>query len=412
MSVGYACVSCGRTYQTDEVIYLCPACSAEKAAAGGGFQKGILITTFQPRESFRPGLPMDPKLFLPLAAENAAFSAGNTPLVEPHALRRKTGFPRLFFKNEALNPSGSLKDRASMLVVEQARLHGEKRIALASTGNAGASMACAGAACGLQVVLFVPAAAPRAKLLQALLFGAKVVPIAGPYDEAFRLSIEYTTRHGGINRNTGFNPFTIEGKKTVSIEIFNQLDCMVPDAVYVPTGDGVILGGVWKGFSDLVTAGLAEKMPALISVQVDGSNAIARSWREGRQVALERASTIADSLAVASPVNGEMALQCLAKTGGRAVEVSDEETSRAQAELCKESGLFVEPSSAAAWAGFRKDMPNLDPGSRVVVLLTGTGFKDIAAAEKLVSLPDACAPDLDSALRLLESSYGIKSGEP
>jgi threonine synthase len=351
-------------------------------------------------------MPVDPLAFLPLPAiRTAGFPVGGTPLVAADRLREKTGFPRLFLKLDNLNPSGSLKDRASLLVAEQTMLHGLDTVTLASTGNAGASMACAGAVCGLTVVLFVPGSAPRAKLLQSILYGARVVPIKGTYDDAFALSIEYTRAFGGINRNTGFNPFTVEGKKTVSIELYNQLGCRVPDVVYIPVGDGVIISGACKGFADLAQAGLVEKMPLMVAVQARGSNAIARSWREGREVVLSQASTIADSLSVASPACGRMALDWLAKTGGRAVEVSDEQISIAQTELARESGCFVEPSSAAAWAGFLKDQANVDPTETIVVLLTGTGFKDTGAAEKLISMPKPCPPDLIHARQLLSRYY-------
>jgi threonine synthase len=338
-----------------------------------------------------------------------AFPAGGTPLVEPTGLRKRTGFTRLFFKNDTLNPSGSLKDRASLLVAAQAMLRGERRVALASTGNAGASMACAGAALGLEVVLFVPAAAPRAKLLQSLLYGARVVPVKGTYDDAYALSLAYTREYGGINRNTGHHPFTVEGKKTVSVEIYNQLGGELPDVVYVPTGDGVIFSGACKGFADLMKAGFADRMPLMVAVQAEGSNAIAQSWASGRETVLSAASTIADSLSVCRPSSGVMAVSCLRRYGGRAVEVSDSEISRAQAQLGHDAGLFVEPSSAAAWAGFLKDRGGVDPKATVVVLLTGTGFKDTGSAEKLVSLPAPCSPDLGSAVRLLADAYGARS---
>ncbi len=357
---------------------------------------------FQPSASFRRGAPVDPLAFLPLPVTHAAaYPVGGTPLVSPERLRKNTGYRRLFLKLDNLNPSGSLKDRASLLVCEQAKQHGIDTVTLASTGNAGASMACAGAACGLTVVLFVPGVAPRAKLLQSLMYGAQVVPVRGTYDDAFSLSIGYTRAFGGINRNTGYNPFTIEGKKTVSIELYNQLGCRVPDVVYVPVGDGVIISGVCKGFADLVQAGLAQRLPVVVAVQAEGSNAIARSFRERRELVLARASTIADSLSVASPACGRMALAWLARTAGRAVEVTDAQISAAQAELAREAGAFVEPSSAAAWAGFLRDRGNVDPGATAVVLLTGTGFKDTAAAEKLVSLPEPCPPDLDHAREVL-----------
>ncbi|MGA2615879.1 MAG: pyridoxal-phosphate dependent enzyme [Spirochaetia bacterium] len=408
MAIIYTCTSCGRQITTDEVVYRCPDCAPAGSGPvpSQGFQRGNLSVVFQPSISFARGKPVDPHAFLPLPIRlSASFPAGGTPLVAPDRLQKKTGFSRLFLKLDSLNPSGSLKDRASLLVAEQAKVHGFDTVTLASTGNAGASMACAGAACGLTVVLFVPGAAPRAKLLQSLMYGARVVPIQGTYDDAFALSIKYTREFGGINRNTGFNPFTVEGKKTVSIELYNQLGCRVPDVVYVPVGDGVIISGACKGFADLVQTGLAVRMPVMVAVQARGSNAIARSWKEGREVVLSRASTIADSLSVASPACGRMALDWLTRAGGRAVEVSDEEISRAQAELARGSGAFVEPSSAAAWAGFLKDQENVDRAATVAILLTGTGFKDTGAAEKLVSMPEPCPADLSHARELLDRYY-------
>ena len=405
MPIRYSCISCGKEHKTDQAIYLCPSC--EGTGPAGGFSKGTLVTAFDPKGKARRGEPVDPLAWLPLPVRQMlAFPVGNTPIARPPKLLEKTGLPNLCFKLDSLNPSGSLKDRASILVAAQAAQLGEKRVALASTGNAGASMACAGAACGLEVILFVPGSAPRAKLLQSLLFGARVVPISGTYDQAFALSIEYTKARGGINRNTAYNPLTIEGKKTVSLEIYNQLGCRAPDCVYVPTGDGVIFAGVHKGFADLAAAGIIPRVPTLVMVQAEGSNAIARSFREGRQVVLDRATTYADSISVASPANGEMALAFLKQSDGRAVEVSDAEIAAAQAELAREGGIFVEPSSAAAWAGFLRDHGNVDRRARVVVLLTGTGFKDLAAAEKLVSLPTACEPRLESALETLKTVYG------
>ena len=425
MMVLYRCVTCGDRLESEEVIYQCPRCAGVgdtprdggpgfprggRAAEGAaGFPHGGLSVVYEPDAPSAAGSIVDPLSFLPLPVPGwPAFPAGGTPLAEPSVLRESSGFSGLFLKLDSLNPSGSLKDRASLLVAEQASAHGEARVALASTGNAGASMACAGAAYGLEVVLFVPAAAPRAKLLQSLVYGARVVPVKGTYDDAFGLSIEYTNACGGINRNTGYNPFTVEGKKTVSIEIYNQLGGRVPDVVYVPVGDGVIFSGACKGFADLVKAGCADRVPTMVAVQAEGSNAIAQSWRYGRETILDGTSTIADSLSVSRPASGAMAVGCLRRYGGRAVEVSDAEIRSAQADLGRRAGIFVEPSSAAAWAGFLKDRESVDPRSSVVVLLTGTGFKDTAAAEKLVTMPAPCAPTLEGALRLHSDAYGIK----
>ncbi|MGA2378179.1 MAG: threonine synthase [Spirochaetia bacterium] len=412
MKVRYSCVTCGRTLDADEVVYECPHCARETAGLDkeSGFPRGCLSVPFMPAEAYRKGDKAEVFSFLPLPVTRwQSFPAGDTPLVLPERLRQGSGFRELWLKNDTLNMSGSLKDRASLLVAEQALAHGEKRVVLASTGNAGASMACVGAACGLEVILFVPSAAPRAKLLQSLLYGARVVPVQGTYDDAFGLSIAFTRTFGGINRNTAFNPFTVEGKKTVSLEIYNQLGFRAPNVVYVPTGDGVIFSGACKGFADLQAAGLIDKMPLMIVVQAEGSNAIALSWKNDRETVIPATSTIADSLSVCRPAAGAMALGFLRRGPGRAVEVTDAEISTAQADLAREAGLFVEPSSAAAWAGFMKDRGNLDPGARVVVLLTGTGFKDTAAAEKLVTMPAPCAADLQSAARLLADTYGIRA---
>jgi len=393
VTVRYECAFCGEGFDSDAVEYRCRGCSRTS---------GLLVRQ-RVSASRRPGIAVDPLSLLPIPIPHApAYPVGNTPLAVCPRLREALGLPNLFLKLDNLNPSGSLKDRASLLVAEQALILGEKRVTLASTGNAGASMASAGAALSLEVILFVPAAAPRAKLLQALLAGARVVPIEGTYDEAFALSLQYTEARGGINRNTGYHPFTIEGKKTVSIEIYNQLGCEAPDAVYVPTGDGVILSGVAKGFADLEEAGLIARSPRLVAVQAEGSNAVARSWREGRTVSLERVSTIADSLSVATPACGELAVRALRRAGGHAVEVRDEEIRQAERELSRDAGVFVEPAAAAAFAGLRKDRASLSSQDRVVVLLTGTGFKDLAAAERLTEMPPACKPSLAEALRYLD----------
>lgn len=403
MTLTYTCVSCGHVFDSGDTEYTCPRCPE---GPDGGFRKGILLIESPPPVG-STGAPVSPasSLPLPLSIEHA-FPAGRTPMVVPERLRHRYGFPHLYFKNDSLNPSGSLKDRASLLVAEQALASGQDTVVLASTGNAGSAMACAGAAAGIRVILFVPETAPKPKLLQSLLYGALVVPVKGTYDDAFELSVDYSRRFGGINRNTAYNPFTIEGKKTAAIEIYNQLGGTVPDVVYVPTGDGVILSGVYKGFLDLKSSGYSDSMPVLVAAQAEGSNAIARGMREDREQILTSADTIADSISVAAPAAGSLALRAMRETGGRAVEVSDDAILDAQKELAAESGCFVEPSSAAGWAAFLSDRAHVDGGSTVVVLLTGSGFKDIKAAESQVEVPPGCNPTVDDAAAYIADRYG------
>ena len=408
----YQCSDCGREYPSDSIIYLCPSCSKEQACSGkqetGTFPRGVLKTFINPEylKNLSSWDPIEPVQFSPLPIpDSGTYPVGDTPLVEPGPARRRTGFPGLYLKNDGVNPSGSLKDRASQLVAAQALHYGETVVTAASTGNAGSAMACAGAAYGLSVILFVPAGAPRAKLVQSVLYGAAVIPVNGTYDDAFALSIEFTEKFGGINRNTAFNPLTIEGKKSVSIEIFNQLGQKAPDTVYVPTGDGVILAGVYKGFADLYEAELIESVPRIVCVQAEKSNAISRAFKTGKMNNLSHAETRADSISVASPANGRMAVEYIRASGGRTVEVTDNEISDAQLELGRYAGTFAEPAAAAAYAGFMKDLDTLDKESVAVVLLTGSGFKDVPSVEERLTVPQGVDPDLGKIEKYIASHY-------
>jgi threonine synthase len=330
-------------------------------------------------------LPEDWSVFDLLPVERRWFPAipvGNTPLWEPARLRREMGFANLFLKDDTTNPTGSLKDRASYLVAAFARRHQIERIVLASTGNAGSSMAGIAAACKLSVRLYLPASAPPAKLAQALQYGADLQRVDGTYDEAYDLSLDYVKEHGGLSRNTAYNPLTIEGKKTVSLEIFRQLGNKTPDYLFVPTGDGVIIAGAYRGFEDLLSLGATQRVPHVVCVQAQGSNAIARALTAGSFAPPVPAHTLADSISVDVPRGGYFALDRLKRHGGSAVVVDDEEILEAQRTLASRSGLFAEPAAAAAFAGFLKMKSTLPPTATVVLLITGSGLKDIQSAMK------------------------------
>ena len=230
-----------------------------------------------------------------------------TPFFRSAALGRALGFRNVWLKNDGLNPSGSLKDRASFLVVAEANRLQEDTVVTASTGNAASALAAVCAAAGKRALIFVPENAPKAKLVQMILCGACVVPVRGTYDDAFRLSLAYTAGHGGLNRNTAYHPLTIEGKKTVGLEIWQQNGWRVPDAIVVPVGDGVILAGVFKAFQDLRAAGLISRLPRLVCVQAEKSNAIHRYITTGRYRNALHPATIADSISVSVPSNAHLA---------------------------------------------------------------------------------------------------------
>jgi len=388
----YSCIECGNSYPIVEGRYLCDNCSSmqeeneplrgllEVRLSGDppGDWAAVELGKPTPCPDVRELLPVE-KVFLP------SIPVGNTPLWTPKRLRKELGLYRLFLKDEGANPTGSLKDRASYLVAGFAVKHGLKDVIVASTGNAGSSMAGVGAAGNLNVRLYLPTSAPEAKMVQALQYGAKIIRVNGSYDTAFDMSLAYATEQGGLSRNTAHNPLTVEGKKTVSLEIFLQLGKRVPDLIYVPTGDGVILSGVYKGFEDLITLGLADTMPTLICVQAKGSAAISRAYEKGEFGPVSPASTVADSISVDVPRGGIFALDRLKRHGGRCVTVSDEAIIVAQRRLSKSSGFFAEPAAAAAFAGLLADIDSGSgprAGNLVVLLLTGNGLKDIATALK------------------------------
>ena len=372
---------------------LCPECSSTHKS--GQPLNGVLEVELS--GTLESNDPLD---FLPVEGQYfPAIPVGNTPLWQPENLQKKYGFPELYLKDDGVNPTGSLKDRASFLVAAFARKHGIREVVVASTGNAGSSMAGVGAAAGLKVKLFLPKTAPQAKMIQALQYGADLVLADKNYDQAFSLSLEYSKRRGGMNRNTAYNPMTIEGKKTVSIEIFKQLK-KAPDHVFVSVGDGVIMSGVYKGFRDLLQLGRIDKIPVVHAVQASGSDAICRAMESGdfdgqAESRVRAAKTVADSISVDTPSNGHLALKNLKAFGGHCFRVTDEEILSAQKELSSTCGLFSEPAAATAYAGFLKQKAALDSNETCVVLLTGNGLKDINSATAKIVVPEKSINSLD-----------------
>lgn len=389
----YRCPACGATYAIEPGRYLCDTCGSKNKA--GIPLEGVLECVWEKEEGDAPTagsipLPVEAEYFPPLPV-------GDTPLWRPERLRETLDAPNLFLKDDTCNPSGSFKDRASWLVAAFARERGIDEIALASTGNAASSMACVGAAAGLRITVFLPASAPAAKRIQVLQYGAELREVKGTYDQAFDESLAYSKATGVLSRNTAYNPLTIEGKKTVSFEIARDLGRalapaspasavaghLAPDHVFVPTGDGVIMAGVIKGFEDLLRLGLTEKMPTFWVAQAEGSSAIVRALATGGFE--ERPSdTLADSISVDVPRNGSFVLDKLRKYGGKGIAVTDEEILAAQRGLSSMSGLFAEPSSACAFASYLKAKKAIPRDETVVVMLTGSGLKDIRNAAKAV----------------------------
>ncbi len=406
MEFNYCCSICNKNFNIVPELTLCPDCSKNQQPDQpllGVLEvklKGLSDETF----AISDLLPVEPEYFPPSPV-------GNTPLWEPANLRQKTGFKNLFIKDDGLNPTSSFKDRASFLVSAFAKKFNINDISLASTGNAGSSMAGIGAAAGQKITLFLPKTAPKAKLVQALQYGAKVFQVDGNYDLAYDLSLAYSQKKGGMNRNTAYNPMTIEGKKTVSLELFKQLGQSnlngsklnksklnrAPDIVFVSVGDGCILAGVYKGFRDLKQLGLIQDIPKIVAVQAKTSDALFRAYTTGKFENIPT-TTVADSICVDVPRNGIHALVQIKQYNGEVMTVTDDEIIQAQASLSRTTGLFTEPAGAAAFAGFLKAAHRLDPNALIVVLTTGNGLKDSASASLGISVSQTLIHSIDDIL--------------
>lgn len=404
----YKCNDCGSEFEESQIKYLCPHC--EKSNSAQLPPKGVLKTVYDyakliedkvsfdslSRNGFIDLLPIKDVSSLP------NLRVGNTPLYHIDKIENSQLPFNLFVKDDSQNPTYSFKDRASSVVSAYAKEHGYQTIVAASTGNAGSSIAGICASQQQQAIVVVPESAPLAKLTQILMYGAKLIPVKGTYDDAFDLSIKATEEFGWYNRNTAFNPLTIEGKKTVSFEIFGQLNESLPDRIFVPVGDGVIISGVYKGFEDLLNLNIIDKMPTIVAVQAEKSNNLIRNV-ESTDFEIEKSNTLADSISVDIPRNFFMAKAYLKKYSGETISVTDEEIINASQILSKNTGLFAEPAAAAAFAGmlrFKKE-GFLTSNSNNVVLLTGSGLKDLGAVRGLLKMPDAVTPNLENLKQFL-----------
>ncbi|MCL4265880.1 MAG: threonine synthase [Anaerolineae bacterium] len=414
------CLICGQEYQPDAVAYVCPE-HGNEGILDVVYDYGRIAATISPaslatnRETsiwrYKPLLPVAPDTAVPPLA------VGWTPLYKADRLAGDLGLQHVWVKDDGRNPTASFKDRASAIAVVKANeVSGEQvssvksprhlvtlppchlvtpspahplTITTASTGNAAAALAGLCASVGQPNVIFVPKSAPEAKVAQLLAFGATVLLVEGTYDDAFDLCLQAAAEFGWYNRNTGYNPYMTEGKKTVSYEIAEQLGWQAPDVVFVSVGDGCIIGGVHKGFMDLLALGWIEQMPRLIGVQAAGSNYLAEAWANGEDVLTKtpiKAETVADSISAGLPRDRLKAMTAVTRTNGAFVTVADEEILAAIPALARGCGVFAEPAGAAAYAGLVKAAREglLQPTDRIVVINTGSGLKDVAAAMKAV----------------------------
>ncbi|MGB7722561.1 MAG: threonine synthase [Bryobacteraceae bacterium] len=396
---GLKCVFCGTVYST-RVAYTCPRCGIagildvefDYAAIGRRLTRRRLAGRFdQSHWRYRELLPIGADAALP------ALAVGWTPLTPAAALARHLGVRTLWLKDDGRNATGSLKDRASSVGVVKAREKRRKIIACASTGNAASSCAGMAASMGMRSAIFLPERAPEPKVTQLLIFGATVFRVRGSYEQAFQLCQQACERWGWYNRNSGINPYLVEGKKTVGLEIGEQLGWQPPDWVAVSVGDGCTIAGVWKAFREMKILGLTERTPRMLGVQAKGAAPITTAFRTGEAIRPMEPHTIADSIAVGVPRNWKKAVLAVAESGGAMINVSDEEILEAMRSTGRLTGIFAEPAAATAVAGLRRAVAEGTVGRRasVVAIITGNGLKDVQSARPAVTQPFDITPDGD-----------------
>ncbi len=405
--LGLKCLICGKEYSVDDIKYVCPDHGNEGIVdviydyeyiksrfSRDDLEKSKDFTIWR----YKPLLPVESDSIVP------PLTVGWTPLYKTDRLAKQHGLKNLWIKDDGRLPTASFKDRASTMAIVKAREKGAEIITTASTGNAAAALSGLCASVDQKNVIFVPESAPKAKIAQLLVFGSKVMLVKGTYDDAFELCLDAEKEYGWYNRNTGYNPYMSEGKKTASYEICEQLNWNAPDVIFVSVGDGCIIGGIYNGLMDLIAMGWINKLPRIVGVQSSGSDYMYQAWKNDENILTKPpidAQTAADSISAGLPRDRIKALRAVKETQGAYICVNDDEILKAIPIMARGSGVFGEPAGAAAFAGLIKavDMGLVNIDDRIVVLNTGNGLKDVTGAMKSVGLvgtePTYVKPDIE-----------------
>ncbi len=401
----YVCTLCHKHYDPLPNLLTCPDCG----------EVGILEIEYDyqamkqvvNKAYFHNNKDFSMWRYLPMMSLNQPpvnpLKVGWTPLYPSNRLHQAIGIKTLYIKDEGLNPTASLKDRASAVAVQKAIELGETTIACSSTGNAASSLAGNAARMGLKSVIFVPKRAPIGKLTQLLIFGATVISVEGDYKDAFNLSKKAINHYGWYNRNAAINPHLVEGKKTVALEIAEQLDFKPTDWVVVSVGDGCTVAGVYKGFYDLFQLGLISKIPKILGVQAEGCAPFVEASLEHRGLQETEELSIADSIAVGIPRNPTKAIHAIEASKGAWIAVSDQAILSAMALLGKTEGIFGEPAGVAGLAGLMKALNTgiIQHHESATILVTGNGLKDTVSGQQAINGPIRIKPDLSLLIEIM-----------
>jgi threonine synthase len=398
------CVRCGKEYEASPDLTNCSCGGILDIVYDYEYIRSIFTKeALSKREErsmwrYRELLPVEE------TTSDTPLRVGWSPLYEEERLGKLLGIRKLWIKDDGQNPTASLKDRASAMAVAKAKEAGAHVIACSSTGNAASSLAGNAAAAGMETYIFVPSRAPKGKVAQLMTFGAHVISVQGSYEDTFELSRQAIDKWGWYNRNAAINPYLSEGKKTVALEIAEQLNWQVPDYLAISVGDGCTIAGVWKGFKDLYAIGFIDKLPRLISAQAEGCCPINRAIEKNEQWQPMEENTLADSIAVGVPRNADKALMAIRESDGITVNVTDHEIMEAQRMIGMTCGVFGEPAGVTGTAGLRKlcQEGRIPSDASVVSVITGNGLKDVANAIKYCGEPISIPPSMEQLIGAFE----------
>ncbi len=355
------CAVCDERLPADLVTLTCPNCARPLEVEYRGYEHADSL----------PPMPVD-RQFL----EAVSMGEGNTPIIGLPTIGAELGLTSLTAKLEYLNPTGSFKDRGTVVVIAVARRHGVQAVVEDSSGNAGASVSAYAGRAGMKAHIFAPASAPEAKLRQIRAYGADVYSIEGPREATTASAIAYCEERKFVYASHVMSPYFVEGTKIIAYEVFEQFGGDLPTHIVMPVGNGSLLLGALKGFSELKSGGHVTKIPRLHAVQAEGVMPIVAAFRgeEAPQVG----STVAGGIAVGSPARLDEILRATKATDGTATAVSDADTLQWRDTLAKTEGVYGEPTSAAAFAGLARlvQQGTIRPDEQVLVPVTGFGLKD------------------------------------
>lgn len=403
---GLKCELCGKSYKHGNV-YTCPSCGEggildveyDYARIASAFSESPLSNRRQDIWRYEELLPVSPDIARP------HLFVGWTPAYEVPRLAKAFGLRQLFLKDDGRNPTNSFKDRASSIGVLKCIEFGFGEIGCASTGNAASSLAGLSAATGLKSYIFVPERAPEPKVTQLLIFGATVLRVLGTYEQAFDLCKTACEKYGWYNRNSGSNPFLVEGKKTAGLEIAEQLNGTMPDWVIVSVGDGCTIGGIGKGLQEMKRLGFIDHVPRLLGVQAEGARPIVDAFISGQDLVPSNTDTLADSIAVGTPRNWRRAIKQVALAGGEMIAVSDEEILEAMRTTARIGAVFGEPAGVTGVAGLKKAIERgiIKKTETALCMITGNGLKDIQSAKQAVGQALDVQPSLEDLAKVLSN---------